>query len=294
MRLPFLQLESDIISHGAAEVSHLARCSIPQALGHIAMVRAWAVSHATDEAAPDGWVPGDASGRRIEAAAHWQGENGALLQALVDAGHVRSEPGGHRVLRLEPYAKAWEQNRKSKERMRNARERSANTPVTDANGSVSEPERSAKFDGQTQTQTQSSSASQATANAAQAPRDGLPDATAFALEAQEPPSKPPKAERTPSVGEALYAELEAIRAQNCEHLGVPFVPSRWAYSRQNKDLGPIARLPAGHEEKVRFGAAWETFMDDPTARDLDEPFALSFFWKCRSRYEGRALKAMAS
>lgn len=154
MRLPFLQLESDIISHGAAEVSHLARCSIPQALGHIAMVRAWAVSHATDEAAPDGWVQGDASGRRIEAAAHWQGENGVLLQALIDAGHVRIEGGGHRVLNLEPYAKAWEQNRRSKERMRTARERSANKAVTNVNGGASGGERSAKFDGQTQTQTQ--------------------------------------------------------------------------------------------------------------------------------------------
>jgi hypothetical protein len=110
MRLPFLQLESDIISHGAAEVSNLAGCSIPEALGHIALVRAWAVSHAADEAPPDGWVEGDAAGRRIEAAAHWKGEKGALLQALIDAGHVRPEADGHRVLRLEPYVKAWERS----------------------------------------------------------------------------------------------------------------------------------------------------------------------------------------
>jgi hypothetical protein len=141
MRLPFLQLESDIIAHGAAEVSVLAGCSIPQALGHIALVRAWAVSHASDETPPDGWVGGDSAGRRIEAAAQWTGEKGLLLQALVDSGNVRAEPGGFRVLHLECYVQAWNKNRTAKERMRTLRERSANSG-----------ERGAKFGQQTQTQ----------------------------------------------------------------------------------------------------------------------------------------------
>jgi len=230
MRLPFLQLESDIISHGAAEVSHLARCSIPQALGHIAMVRAWAVSHATDEAPPDGWVPGDASGRRIEAAAHWQGENGALLQALIDAGHVRVEEGGHRVLRLEPYAKAWEQNRKSKERMRNARERSSNKPVMDANNGIESGERSAKFDGQTQTQTQTqkeeASASQASAAA--------PPPVLVVQEAA--PEKPKRAPSTTAMGEFID----------------------WARAEVKPRLPPDALDPAAGmkpHERVRLGEA---------------------------------------
>lgn len=147
VRLPFLQLESDIIAHGAAEVANLAGCPVPQALGHIALVRAWAVSHATDEAPPDGWVDGDSADRRIEAAAQWTGERGALVQALLDAGQIRREEGGVRVLHLDPYARAWNQNAKAKERMKAARERSANKRETSH-------ERSAKFDGQTQTQTQ--------------------------------------------------------------------------------------------------------------------------------------------
>ena len=148
MRLPFLQMESDLIAHGAAEVAHLAGCPVALALGHIAMVRAWAVSAADDSAPPDGWVAGEAAGRRIEAAAQWTGERGRLLQALLDAGQVRSEDGGIRVLHLEPYVKAWEVNRTSKERMRKLRERSANND-----------ERTPKFDGQTQTQTPSPSRS---------------------------------------------------------------------------------------------------------------------------------------
>jgi hypothetical protein len=197
MRLPFLQLESDIISHGAAEVSNLAGCSIPEALGHIALVRAWAVSHATDEAPPDGWVEGDAAGRRIEAAAHWKGEKGTLLQALIDAGHVRPETGGHRVLRLEPYVKAWEQNRKAKARMKNVRERSANIAVPEQHGERTAGERSAKFDGQTQTQTQTQT-EEAALSADASPRaadDDLPDGTEHAEDDPQPvllavPSKP--------------------------------------------------------------------------------------------------------
>jgi hypothetical protein len=155
MRLPFLQMESDLIAHGAAEVAHLAGCPVALALGHVAMLRAWAVS-AANEAPPDGWVAGEAAGRRIEAAAQWTGAHGRLLQALLDAGQVRSEDGGIRVLHLEPYVKAWEQNRTSKERMRKLRERAPNTD-----------ERPAKFDGQTQTQTQTEDHSPATAGAAQ-------------------------------------------------------------------------------------------------------------------------------
>lgn len=150
MRLPFIQLESDLIAHGAPEVAALAGCQVPVAIGHIAMVRAWAVSMADDSAPPDGWIAGEAAGRRIEAAAQWTGERGRLLQALKDAGQVRDETGGIRVLHLEPYAKAWEQNAKSKERMRMLRERSTNNHEQPSG----DPERSTKFGGQTQTQTQ--------------------------------------------------------------------------------------------------------------------------------------------
>lgn len=145
MRLPFMQLESDFLAHGAAELANLARCTVAQAIGHVSLLRAWAVSHATDEAPPDGWVPGEVGGRRIEAAAQWTGESGALLQALTDAGQVRQEEGGFRVLHLEAYVQAWNKNLTAKERMRTLRERSANKPRTTG-------ERSAKFGQQTQMQ----------------------------------------------------------------------------------------------------------------------------------------------
>lgn len=185
-------MESDLLAHGAAEVAHLAGCSVPLAVGHIAMVRAWAVSMADDSAPPDGWVAGDAAGRRIEAAAQWTGERGRLLEALTDAGQVRVEDGGIRVLHLEPYAKAWEQNAKSKERMRSLRERSANTGA-----------RTAKFDGQTQTQTQTQKAGAedlfpAVASAPQVPRASRKSRTS--------PDKPTDPRHAPLV-KALVEEI---------------------------------------------------------------------------------------
>lgn len=298
MRLPFLQLESDIIGHGAAEVSHLSGCSIPEALGHIALIRAWAVSLATDEAPPDGHVSGDSAGRRIEAAAHWRGEKGVLLQALIDAGQVRHGLDGLYVLRLEPYVEAWNKNRTAKERMRTLRERSANKRERTEQEGDTDDERSAKFGGQTQTQTQrEETASQAPAVAATLTAD-LPDATD---EAEELPARPTlelvapvagKAPRKAPPGEVLYAKLEDRRGKACAEAGVPFIPSRWAFSRMNRELAPIARLeaenPAAYE---RFRGAWLEFITDPAARDADEPFPLAWFLKNRGRYEGRALKA---
>jgi hypothetical protein len=192
MRLPFLQLESDLIAHGAPEVAALSGCSIPMALGHIALLRAWAVSRAEDDVPPDGWVEGEAAGRRIEAAAQWTGERGKLLQALKDAGQVHEESGGLRVLHLEPYAKAWEQNQKSKERMRTLRERSANTDKRSDSGSLF-AERSANFDGQTQTQTQIEDPS-----GADAPPLARPAQTAKRRVARQP-GKPPDHRHAPLV-----------------------------------------------------------------------------------------------
>lgn len=196
MRLPFLQLESDFLAHGGAEVAALARCTLVQAIGHVALLRAWAVSHATDESPPDGRVVGEAAGRRIEAAAQWAGERGALLQALVDAGQVAQVPegddAGYRILHLEPYQTAWERNAKAKARMANRRERgangreqsantrelSANEVRTDANAPRATSERSAKFVRQTQMQTQMQMQREASAASQQGPGSAPPGVAA--------------------------------------------------------------------------------------------------------------------
>lgn len=107
MRLPFMQLESDLLAHGAPQVGALAGCSPIQALGHIAYLRAWAVAQATDEAPPDGWARGPDAADAIEAAACWGGEPGRLLRALKVAKIVVVTPEGVQVQGMEPYRKYW-------------------------------------------------------------------------------------------------------------------------------------------------------------------------------------------
>lgn len=134
-------------------------------------------------------------------------------------------------------------------------------------------------------------ASQAT-SAAEGPSNNAPATSSANLSPEaQTAEKPARKPRTQPPGEALYARLEESRQKTCEEHGVPFVPSRWAFSRQNRELGPIARLPEGHEEQERFAAAWDAFTEDPVALTREPPFSLDWFWKCRSRYEGRAVQA---
>lgn len=270
MRLPFLQVESDLIAHGAAEVGHLAGCPVALALGHVAMLRAWAVSAADEKAPPDGWVPGDAAGRRIEAAAQWTGAPGRLLQALLDAGQVRSEDGGIRVLHLEPYAKAWEQNRTSKERMRKLRERSANTD-----------ERPAKFDGQTQTQTQKETA------ASQEPE---PVPEPFALELQKPEKRP----RKQSEQERVYALMEERKERRCAEVGEPYVSDGWKAARVNRDFGWLKS--ATPKAAQRFSDAWGLYLADDGNRVRKPAWSIAFFMSSgvRARYETDAARLEGS
>jgi hypothetical protein len=144
-----------------------------------------------------------------------------------------------------------------------------------------------------------SSPSETAARAASLPEDDIPqahpddvhpaeEAEPFALEPQASGKKP----RNKPPGERLYERLEARRREACEGAGLPFIESKWPHGRQNRDLGPIARLEESKpEEFERFKLAFFEFLDDPNAREADVPWPLDWFWKARARYEGRALKA---
>lgn len=265
MRLPFLQMESDLLAHGGPEVANLAGCSLPAAVGHIALLRAWAVSMAGDDAPPDGWIAGDSAGRRIEAAAQWQGERGRLLEALCDAGQVATEDGGIRVLHLGPYAEAWERNLRSKERMRSLRERSHN------NGErlCTEAARSAKFGGQTQTQKA---------------EDLFPS---VAVAPKTPRKKPAKAER---MTDPRHAPLVKALVDACaEVTGTPYGFRGGQDARLVGDLLSLAdQLPgcagelAGLEvvRRWRIGLAWRWGSGEAPVQSLG---ALVQRWnECRS------------
>lgn len=224
MRLPFMQLESDLLAHGAPQVGSLAGCSPIQALGHIAYLRAWAVAQATDEAPPDGWARGPDAADAIEAAACWGGEPGRLLRALKVAKVVIVTADGVQVQGMEPYAKAWEQNAKAKERMRIAREqaankrsmraeRSANSGVTEPNEPRNESERPAKFSEQTQTYTQKKETTLPPADASGV-GDDLPDATEHAQPAES-------ATQTMANAISLFPEAEAPKPEKSKRKAEP-------------------------------------------------------------------------
>lgn len=306
MRLPFLQIESDLVAHGGAEVAQLAGCSLVQAIGHITLLRAWAVSRATDEAPPDGVVVGESSGRRIEAAAQWTGEKGALLRALIDAGHVlvvdNDHRRDHRILHLEPYQKAWERNANAKARMANAREqariqreRSANMPVSGANEPANHGVRAAYQPvypaGKTQTQKEDVEEKKLSpAGAVAAPEVDERQAVMPGFEPPTPPEPEQPKERRPSAGEELYAKIQRVRRTLCDEAGESYVDDRWTSARQNKFLGPIAK--GSEQDKAVFETAFGEFMADEAHKAKGWPLSLFMHGATRARYEKRALDAL--
>lgn len=292
MRLPYLQVDGDFITQKARTVAALLGCSHAQAVGHLSLLWAWTLSQGSDDAPPSGLITGQHAARIVRAAAGWEGAAEAFVDVLSDPGVGLLErlPDGFRVRGMERYRKAWDKQRKDRDRKADVRRNSSGHP-SDGAGKT-----------QTQTQTQKEeAASQAPAVAA--PGVGgeeLPDATedaqevrpALVLEAQQPE----KPGRRQSAGEALYARLEARRQEACRIDGVPFVESRWAHGRQNRELGPLAKAEkadAEGETWKRFVGAWLAFMEDDEAAKLDVPYSLDYFWRMRSRYEGRALRGAA-
>jgi hypothetical protein len=293
-RLPFVQVDTDFITHGAAALAAVLGGETSPAVAGWAVLqlRTWALSRADGEDLL-GFIPGANAARLVATFAGWRGDPAVFLAALCDPAVSLAEvcEDGVQLLGLDRDAAAVRKGRGDRERMSRRRR-----------GDVSE--RSRDVDGKTQTQTQTQTqkeeaASQAPASAAPPPGDDLPDAADDAQPVAEerptlvlhvqPAEKKPRA---PAPGVALYARLEDRRQKACTEDVVPYVPSRWAFSRQNRELGPIAKAETSNpEEWERFRGAWQEFVDDPESRNLDVPYSLDWFMRCRSRYEGRALKA---
>lgn len=294
MRLPYLQLDADFINQRAKDVSTLLGCPRSKAIGHLSLLWAWALSRGSDDAPPTGLVTGQHAVRLIESAAEWDGQPGALFEALTDAdvNLLEKTTDGIRIRGMDRYTKAWDKQRKDRERKSDVRRKSGGHPM----------------DGARQTQTQTQTQKEKTAGEAVAPpaseeradEQSVTEPTDLEVEAAierlgerevlelRPTEAVPK-ERPKAPALALYDNLEASRAQQCKDKGVPFVPSRWDFGRQQKQLGPVAKSTP--EERERFEAAWGAYCEDPIALDREPAFSLEWFLKSRSRYEGRALKA---
>lgn len=129
MRLDWVQVEMSAFSR-AREVAAIVGDVAATSLGRLAMIWRWAVEIAPDGEIPTGEVRGEAAVVRLEAAAEWTGERGALVSALVSVGLVEMlEDGpGLRVKGLNRYGSAATKRAKDRARMKALREVAATSP----------------------------------------------------------------------------------------------------------------------------------------------------------------------
>jgi hypothetical protein len=125
--------------------------------------------------------------------------------------------------------------------------------------------------------------------------DALPDATEHAEEVREElvltSPRAGRKQREPSKAERLYRKFQDLRLARCAEAGVPALDEDWAPARQNKALGPFARLEPGSEEADLLEAAWEQYLADDGMAAKDVPWGLGFFLASLATWKGRALKA---
>jgi hypothetical protein len=127
----------------------------------------------------------------------------------------------------------------------------------------------------------------------------LSGADAPATESREPfelrHPEPKRRTRRPSVAETLYSRLEEDRATASAGAGVPYTPERWAHSRQNRVLGPIAKQAKENADAADlFQAAWHRYLDTPGNASKQPPFSLQFFLSSISTWESLAKQGRAS
>lgn len=288
MRFPWLQVDADFIGAHAGDLGAHLGISRREALGLAVDLWTWALARARDDAPPDGVVTGTGAvpDRLLAGSVGWTGPAEQFTAALVAVGMAVRIEDGYRLTGFSRYRSTWEKNRR----------RTGEKPERNRTGSVTEPEPKT----QTQTQKEEASASQGAADAGQQPGE-RPPLTLTTQDANPQPKQ--RAPRKPSAAEELYQQVQEVRRQQCEKAGVPFTPDYMPEARQNKDLGPVVRVPPGAEVDAegrteafrRFGAAFAEYLSDDFHRAKGWPLALFLTGTVRARYEqAAALTAQAS
>jgi hypothetical protein len=252
LRLPFLQVDTEFLATGAADLGEFLGLSEAEAGWAMVRLWGWAVSKATG---PDdlGVLAGPDMQRLAERAAGWKGTSGTFLGALCSPAIGLARLGDNctvSLLGLERYAATFRKNSSDKARM--SRRRSGDIAATslDDRGYVAR---------KTETETEKeASASQESASAVPVADDIPQAADADVQEAEDRPAlvlespsgkKPP---RKPSGAEALYLAFQTARKQQCEAAGLPFVEDGWANARMNR----IGSMPHGaHSSTARKAAS---------------------------------------
>lgn len=286
MRFPWLQVDADFIGAHAGDLGAHLGISRREAMGLALDLWTWALARARDDAPPDGIVTGTGAvpDRLLSGSVGWTGPAEQFTAALVSVGMAVRIDGGYRLTGFSRYKSTWEKNRR----------RSGDKPERNRTGSVAKPEP------QTQTQTHiEATASQGAADAGQQPGE-RPPLTLTTQDANPQPKQ--RAPRKPSDAELLYQQVQEVRRQQCEKAGVPFTPDYMPEARQNKELGPVVRVPPGAEvdEKGRteafrrFTDAFAEYLSDDFHRAKGWPLALFLTGTVRARYEQTAALAAQS
>lgn len=288
MRFPWLQVDADFIGAHAGDLGAHLNISRREAMGLAIDLWTWALARAPDDAPPDGIVTGTGAvpDRLLSGSVGWTGPAEQFTAALVAVGMAVRIDDGYRLTGFSRYRSTWEKNRR----------RSGDKPERNRTGSVAKPEPKT----QTQTQTKEASASQGAADAGKQPGE-RPPLTLTTQDANPQPKQ--RAPRKPSAAEELYQQVQEVRRQQCEKAGVPFTPDYMPEARQNKELGPVVRVPPGAEVDAegrteafrRFSAAFAEYLSDDYHRAKGWPLALFLTGTVRARYEqAAALTAQAS
>lgn len=123
MRLPFLQVEADLLGIQSKVAAGMLRATPACVVGYVAFMRAYVLS-LSDDGEVTGLVRGPSAARGLALAAGWEGDPEAFVAALADPSVrlLEVRPDGIFVRGMEPYEKARKKSAAGKERMRKSRE----------------------------------------------------------------------------------------------------------------------------------------------------------------------------
>lgn len=140
MRLPYLQVDSEAFER-AVELAALLGVSEAQAVGHLVLLWRWCLSRPQDEAL-EGLVGGAKAGALLEAGSRWDGQAGALVEALMEVGLVEMDAAAaaFRVRGLDRYRSTIARKETDRDRKRAVRRTSAGRPADKVGQNASELE----------------------------------------------------------------------------------------------------------------------------------------------------------
>lgn len=123
MRLPFLQVEADLLGAQGRVAAGMLRATPACVVGYVAFMRAYVLGQSRDGEVT-GMVRGTSAARVLALAAGYEGDPEVFVAALADpaVGLLEVHPDGILVRGMEPYEKARRKSEASKDRMRKSRE----------------------------------------------------------------------------------------------------------------------------------------------------------------------------